>query len=376
MALYAALPLFVVHGSMGLMEPLVTALAMCTLLLSIRLAERPALDTALLLGLATGAGLLTKESALFTVAMVPLGLLLFDWRGPALRRRLAAWGGYLLVAAVVCLGCWSILMLSPDWRTYVHARDQFHRPIGDVLSDPIKPLSKNGGDLLQALIGYVGPVLMVLAFVGLWIWGRRNWRLAALVGLWGALPFVGTLLLTVTAGYPRYWLPAIAPLCLPMAVGFVAMVTATRKRVASGWPRAAAGVAVVAVTVVIPAVLLVSVLAHPDSAKYPGPDDGQFVTSWASGSGWKAVADYLDGQTHGASFTIAYDRARPLWVYLDHWQRARQVPIGTPGAQNAQYLVKNFAVPPLSPAERAAFRLVRRFPRPRGGQPILLYAHH
>ena len=59
--LYAVVPYFLVHDSIGLFEPLVTALALLALVLQLRLAEEPRLDLALLLGITLGAGLLAKE---------------------------------------------------------------------------------------------------------------------------------------------------------------------------------------------------------------------------------------------------------------------------------------------------------------------------
>lgn len=372
MALYALLPLFVVHDSTGLMEPVVTAASLCVLYLTIRVAERPAIDVALLLGLAAGAGLLTKESGQFALAMVPLGLLAFDWRGPRVAARLARWVGAIAVAAATCAACWAILLLSPNWETYKHARDQFHRPLGDVLGDPWKPISANGGDLFPALWSYVGPALVALAVVGMVLAVLRRRRLSLLVALWGALPFLGSLLLVATGGYPRYWVPAIAPLCLTAAQGLFWVIGLVARRVARGTPRHAATAVIVALVAVPPGILLARVLATPGTAHYPGLDD-TMITSWAAGTGWKDVARQLDARTQGAAFTIAYDRARPLWIYLHDAKRAQQIPRGTPPAAGAQYLVRNYD--PLTSAERANFRLLRSFPRPRHGSPIELYVH-
>jgi 4-amino-4-deoxy-L-arabinose transferase-like glycosyltransferase len=374
MALYAALPLFVVHDSQGLMEPTVTAAALCALYLAIRLAERPSVDAALLLGLALGAGLLTKRSGAFALAMAPLSLLVFDWRPEGRFRRLGCWLGGIAVAGAITAGCYAVLMLSPNWEVYKRARSQFNRPLGDVLSDPWTPISANGGDLFASLAGYVGPVLMALVLAGLWAGARSAPRLTALIGLWGALPFVGSLLLIKPGGYARYWEPAVATLLVPMAIGLVSAIGTAARRMPRGTAQRVTPAAVVVVAALLPAILLVRVLAAPRTARYPSKDDGQYVKSWAAGTGWPDVADYLNRETHGKPFTIAYDRARPLWVFLDDWQRASQIPMGTPSSPTARYLVVNYATP-LSAAEQASFVLLRRFARPRGGSPIALYGH-
>ena len=374
MALYAGLPLFVVHDAQGIMEPTVAATAMCALLLAIRLAERPALDSALLLGLALGAGLLTKESGRFAIAMVPVALLLFDWHEPRVGPRFARWAGGVALASAICVLCFSVLTLSPLWPVYQNDRSELRRPVGEALLHPIGEISHSLPQLLPGLIGYVGPVLLVAAFAGAATVARAQRRRMAVVALWGLLPFGGALLFA-NNGYVRYWLPAMVALLVPMAAGLLWLVRRARAQVRGLALRRLAATGAVAVALVPPGVLLVNVVAAPGSAHYPSMDDGQYVTSWASGNGWKAVARDLEARTGGRGAIIGVDRARPLATFLHHPERFRYTQRGTPATTQlgARFLIQNWSTPATS-AERQAFRLVRRFPRPRGGQPILLFA--
>lgn len=122
-ALFAASPLYVLHDSLGFYEATVGMLAALALLLQVRLAERPALATAMLLGLVLGAGLLAKVSARFAVVLIPLALLCFHWDLPHRARRLVAWAGGVAIALLLAYVCFSVLKLSDLYDDYVQQRD-------------------------------------------------------------------------------------------------------------------------------------------------------------------------------------------------------------------------------------------------------------
>ena len=78
--LYALIPFAVVHNGIGIMESLVTLVVAAALLLQIDFARKPSLKLALLLGLVGAVGVLTKENTKPAMALLPLSLILFDWR--------------------------------------------------------------------------------------------------------------------------------------------------------------------------------------------------------------------------------------------------------------------------------------------------------
>jgi len=106
------LPFFVVHDVVGIYDTLAAALVAAALLLQLRLARRPTLGEALLLGLVFAAGALTKSTTQVAVALLPVGLLLLDWRPDGRLRRVGAWLGAVALALVLgALGA-SVLRLS------------------------------------------------------------------------------------------------------------------------------------------------------------------------------------------------------------------------------------------------------------------------
>ncbi len=371
MALYATLPLFVVHDSMGLMEPTVTAASMTVLYLAIRLARTPRLDLGMLLGFALGAGVLTKASGRFAVVMLPLSLVLHPWRTRGSRALLARWAGAVVAACLIGLLCFAVLTLSPLWPRYLHGGGGLYRPLSVALGDPYRYASAIFPTLRHELLAYVGLPLAVIALGGLVYEARRDWRLPSLVAAWGIVPFAGALVIA-NAAYPRYWLNAVAPLLVLAAVGLVALVSWAAKAAAGRRMVARLlAAAAVALGLAIPLKLTVAVVAHPRTARYPGYDDGQFVTDWPAGTAWPAVAAALRRRPGAGPVVVASDRFRALsWLLRDE-PRFRVVLSGSPEARDAAILVRNLPGP-LTTAELGDFRLVARFPRPRGGVAIRL----
>src|SRR5205085_5295464 len=105
-ALYVVAPIALIHDRMALYDSLVTTTALLVLWATLAWAEQPSWQRSALLGAAIGAALLTKLSALFFVALVPVVILL--WQSQALRRWWHLAQAYFLGGAV-----YSVLYLSP-----------------------------------------------------------------------------------------------------------------------------------------------------------------------------------------------------------------------------------------------------------------------
>ena len=88
-ALIALGPYFLVTASVGIYDAMATGLVAAAVLASIRLARNPTLYPALALGCILGAGGLTKPTTWAAAIVLPFTLLLFDYRSPEVRRRLA-----------------------------------------------------------------------------------------------------------------------------------------------------------------------------------------------------------------------------------------------------------------------------------------------
>lgn len=386
MALYVALPFFVVHDVHASLDTLASALAMAVLYLQLRLAEEPRLDLALIYGLVLGAGLLTRQTSVIGVLLAPASLVLFDWAAPARPARLLRWGGFTLLAFALAGLIHSIELLAPNHNQLpaLLARVPHFRPLGDALRDPFGLLSQNWPDIAGALWGYVTwPLLLLLLGVCAWAAYRRDLRVG-LVALWGAGPIVATLLL-VRFGYPRYILTAIAPVTMLIAFAGVRCAEYAAARSRRAW------IAPAAALVLLPAVLSdLRVLAHPATTQFAGEDDWQFVGGWPAGTGLDRIAAALQSRLPargvttitGIDFTpfnLASRYDRPEMIQLSpyqfydgvlarwHGHVLRFLPAGAAGSQTAEFVLQHSTFP-VPAGLRSNFALVSEYVRPRGGK--------
>ncbi|MFL5884376.1 MAG: glycosyltransferase family 39 protein [Thermoleophilaceae bacterium] len=378
---YVLLPFALVHDVIGIMDPLVTALVATALVLQLSLAERPRLDVALGLGIVMAAAVLTKESGKVAAVLLPLSLLVFDWRGPARVRRLATWAGCAAIALALTGVGMLILHLSPLYSQMQALRSIPYaypvRTVSSALSHPFHWWGQSWHVYRPALLGYVTVPLLIAFVAGAVVLLRTRRRLGLVLLAWVLVPFVAAALLPVHP-YPRHILYIVPPVVAIGAFGGAWILGYARSRVSPERRRAlTVGLAVVALA---PAVLFdLRVLASPSSTHYPANDDVQYVTGWESGSGLEPLAATLRRLTHGrpalVAYTSGYSEAfrflvdNPKLVYVD---------TSSPGAKLAAYLVEfphakefpEFAEGGLLPS----FRLVQTVHRPRSDLALRLYA--
>lgn len=392
-AVYLVLPIFLVHDAHGLVDPLLAALLSAALLLEIQQAEHARLDRAFALSLVLGGAILTRDLGELALLLLPLSLLCFDFTAPRRLARLAHWAGCSLISVALAALYHAILYLSPLYYegAQLHntvALQNTSRSLSSALGAPFKYVSVLWPDVRGALVGYVGLPLLIVGFAVLVRVFIRRQRLAVLLAVWVACPFLAMMLFTQFA-FPRYFLPAMAPLTALLAAGLVWL---------AGWLRASipqlnrgGTAALVALTLVPPLILDGKLLAHPGTAQYPGADDFQYAAGWPSGTGLDVIAAALNrlagpGQTVVAAvdftpWNLAVHFDHPLRVPLggpipaqdgavaySQGRRLYFTPYGLPGAAGARFLLQysSFGTPP--GLDLSSYRLVASYQRPRGGE--------
>lgn len=373
--LYVLLPYFVVHDVVGILDPLVVAVGMAALYLQIRLAERPRLDLSLVLGFAFAIGLLTKPTGLYAMILLPLSLLCFDWSRERLAPRLATWCMYAALAVVLGVIGHLITKLSTYQSSLANpngAAPRTTRPLGQALGHPLRWAGDAWPPLQHALTGYVTWPLLALALVGVVVLWRRLPRIAILLAAWLLLPIVADLLVSQEQ-FPRLILESVPPIVIFAAVGLVAAFVWAWGRLQH--PRRWA-VPVCVVLALVPALVLDgSVLASPSTAKYPGLDDFQYATGWASGAPYGAVGRTLRalvGQRH-ATVVLSEQVSYTLQVDLRNARNMKFIGPDDPHAAKAQYAVVNGDTLPDSDNPSTLVTLAT-WHRPRGGATMTLLA--
>jgi 4-amino-4-deoxy-L-arabinose transferase-like glycosyltransferase len=389
--LYAVLPFTLVHGGLGLVEPLVMAALTSAVYLQIRLAQAPAARVAVLLGVAMAAGLLAKESAALALFLLPFSALFVDWQAANVRARVGTWLKHVALALAVTGAGYALIRLSPSFDSYSTYRPQLVRSLGDALGHPVGWFHQHWPVYRAAIDGYMTVPLLAAGAVGVAVALARRPACGVLLLAWLGAALAAAIVFP-RVPYPRYLAVAMPAALLLVAVGLCwAGGQLTRRAGALG--RAAAVVGLVAA--LVPALRLdARVLAHPDTARYPGIDDEQYVTGMYAGTGWPALASQLERHAGQARGPVAWDGvfswALPLIVdgrrawtvqdlngsrfsgdrfgFLPSTSISRDRRLRAP--TDVRFLVANWHT---RPAIRRGFVLVGVYQRPHGGTWLGLY---
>ena len=374
---YALMPLALVHDVIGIMEPLVTALLALALYLQLRLVERPSMSVALGLGLVMGAGLLTKETGEIALVLLPASLLLFDWSGPQLGRRVLVWAGDALVAVVLAGIAYLVVTLSDYWDDYPAARRSLgtFRDLGDGLSHPLRWLQAEWRDYGTELLGFATIPLLIACVIGIVVaFGIRR-RLAALYLLWLLVPLVVAILFLPNP-FVRYLVPMTPMLAVFAGVGIAAAWSFASTRFAR--PRRPVAVAVVVVLAfVLAAVFDARVVANPATAPYPGLSRDEYASGWAAGTGWRELANELQRRAGAHKLVVASYAGLSDALQLSLGDDPRiQIVSGQPGKSGPEatsdYVVENGTPLPADPGYGVLAR-DWTYERPHHGTPLVLY---
>ena len=386
--LYVVVPYFVVGDVVGVVDPVLTAAGMLALLLSIRLAEG-APWTGVELGLALMAGVMTKLTALIALVLAPLGLLFFDWRPAGRRPRVLRWTRGML-AATLLVGCGLAInkLGAPEVSvTQSESGLLVHRPVSEILGDPLAGLHDNGPLVWAAFRGYMTIPVLLLALLGVAVATGRSRRLALILVVWSAA-VIAAAIFAVYVPYPRYLMMGMPPLVVLAGHG----LSLAARSVAVRLPRSRTALvtATVVVLVAIPAVRLDSqFIAKPATAPYPGHDRSQYVTGFGAGSGWKGIARTLRDRSGPGTTVITFGSVSPLQLAfhlglpsIEHhkrgvaWREPLTVVDGSrrwffvgitdPRSRNAGFLVRQTAALQVHRLPLRRYKVVADFTTPEG----------
>jgi Dolichyl-phosphate-mannose-protein mannosyltransferase len=373
-ALIALGPYFLVTASVGIYDAMSTGLIAAGVLIAVQLARRPRLSTALALGACLGAGALTKPTAWIAAAVVPFTVLLIDRTSSGVTRR--AWAGYAALALALGYALSCIARLTPLYDRPIAQENE--RQLSEILHHFPVIVATNGATILGALIGYLTLPLLMLAIPGGIVARRRHPAAATILFVWTFVALTSSVLVPLRPN-PRYFAPAIVPLCALIALGALALLDFLRRRLGSGAAAQMAIVAATAIALVPAATLDWQVLADPVHATYPGLDQNQYVTRAAAFAPLVPIARQIERR--GGPYPVRIDVGSGYIWGLDlrlngaavGSQRRYDVYGDVPGASSppARYLLTDAAARDTPP--RPGFRLIGRIARPDGGRVMRLY---
>ncbi|MCL4820384.1 MAG: glycosyltransferase family 39 protein [Vicinamibacteria bacterium] len=303
---YAVAPFAVFHERLFLTDPhgaAFSGLALWTAVASVRGGgRRHAVATGLLLACAV----FSKALGVLFVALPLLAALCLAPRERAAWRRAG-----LSLAVFAATAGWPLVVFFRQTST---VRVAVEKDEGQL----VPRIAENAALLGEWLWAYLTPALLLLTAAGL-VRGLRERRGEAAFALLAAgLPLLA-LLAVSTLWFPRYVVPAVAPLCLLAGAGG----TAAWRALGSG--RLAAAV-LVALAAALPLRFDAALLVDPRQAPLPAIDRQQFVDAWPSGYGVVETLAFLEREAaaHPTGIyvvTHSGSRRTTAWALQLAWER-------------------------------------------------------
>ncbi len=261
----------------GVMESMLVAGSLWVCNFSILLARSRRLDIAMILGMITGATILTKSSGMFFLLLIPAAYLLdFNYK-KVLTKSTYQYLGLVLVAWIIAWVMYNVQRLSP-WMHMIGEKNSFFIVAYSEIFKEFGRLSNNFLDVWRWQYAYTTTPVLLVSLLGFYLIFRKNWKLSLFLSAWLFGPMLGTILLA------RLFAPRYIIFVTPFILLFAAYALASLK---SSILRLYGSLALL----LFPLYLITRLLTDPIHFPYTNVDEG-YVNGWSAGNGTKQIADW------------------------------------------------------------------------------------
>lgn len=366
--IYLLLPFSFFFDRLATADTLLSFFGILSFYLSFRLAQKPALDLSLLLGVSLGLAWLTKSPALYFIILSFLTFILY--RLDNLKKIY-----FPLLSAFIALIIYNILRLGPAFSQIALRNKDYVWPLREILKHPLDPLIPHLHDTFTIFHFYLTlPVLLIPLLYFLF----RKFQKSSLsgfaspeftqAGLWFLLPLLGnaTMAKVFTGRYILFILPYLIIL-----LSFFLIHIFNRKYFY-----------LVILIFILPLIRLIHLSSSPYTVSLPQTDSGYNI-SWTSGWGIKESASYLINRSHFANVIVGtegyfgtlpdglqiYTNQIPQLTILGIGIDITEIPANLVDAYqhgDEVYLLFNASRLKLNTSEQSKVTLVRSFLKPDG----------
>lgn len=303
--LYIIIPFGLMYDRMALYDSLSGALSIWSFYFAVLLVRYVRLDSALLLGVSLGLGMLNKTSAYLSLYMIPATLLLFNWTKERRAKRFLIWIGFALLAAIISQAIYSILRLSPLFAMIGQKDTVFVYSFAEWLTHPFNFLFGNLRGLFDWTIHYLTWPLFtaaILSGISFWKWPREKLLLLT----WWFAPFFA-LALDGRVLYPRFILFMTLPLMILAGLFITWIFERFRSSIWRG----------VFLFVFFFGSLYTDyyIITNPIYAPIPDADVGQYIDNWPSGWGVSEINAFFSKQAEKGMISVYTDGTFGLLPY-------------------------------------------------------------
>lgn len=294
--LYIISPFTLMYDRLALYDSLSTTFSVWSLYFAIRLVREVKLDIALLLGMVLGFGMINKTSGFLSLYLLPLTLILFNWKDSQRIRKLTKWTGYVIIAAIVSQVIYGVLRLSPYFHMIAQKDSVFVYPLSQIFYT-WRFFKGNMSGILDWFINYL-TLPIVLSMIPVLFLRKLDWRTKVLILGWCILPMIALAYFGKVL-YPRYILFMVVPL-LMFSAYFIDFVL-------SFWKLQIRNIILLSLLLFPPVRASYYILFQPIYAPIPYADRGQLIDDWPSGYGIKEVNKFLKTELEKGPIAVFTD---------------------------------------------------------------------
>lgn len=314
--LIAVTPFIVFFDRMALVDSMLAAFSLWSLILALFLIKHPRLDLSMFLGYTLGGGLLTKPPGMFSLISLPVTLAMFKWSGADRQWRLLKIFGLWAITFVITMVIYNILRLGPGFSGLSSRnQDYIFSPL-ELVGRPFDPFIPHLHDLLDWFPKLLTiPVLLLMIFSMAWIFFKRN-LVAITILAWAFVPLIIEMffLRTFTARYILFSVPPLLVLC---AFGLDEIVSRVKLKFT--------------VTVALSILLLffslmfdIPLINNPASVPLPRSERSGYLEEWTAGYGLKEIANFLMTEAEKGTIVVGTEGSfgtlpDGISIYLDNY---------------------------------------------------------
>jgi len=329
-ALYAITPFLVFYDRLAVADGLLTAIGIWIFYLGLLLVKKQRLDVALLLGMAFGAGLLTKSPAIFFIILVLAILVLFDFCQKRWQVKLAKFFGLYFISLLIGLVIYNILRLSPLFYLIAQRTNDFILTPKEALNDPIhRIIPRFATEIPLWFSQYLTWPIFVggLVFLIYFLYKLRAPIFVLLCWFFVPLFAESAFARAFTARYIVFTAPFFL---LIFAYGLENLITnfSIKKQ------------KVFLFLIFIPALIFVFwLIVNPQNADIPQKERSGYLEEWSSGYGVKEIAQFLREKAKSNEILVGTEGhfgtlPDGLQVYLRDIENVTVVGMGQPAFIN------------------------------------------
>lgn len=305
--LYIILPFTLLYDRMAIFDSLTTMLGIYAVFFSIKMAQDPKLDLALLNGFAIGLGLITKSEALFFLYLLPFSLLLFNYSKKLLKVKVIHWVIYTIVTVILAQIIYNALRLSELFYIIARKNLEFIRPLSEVIKTPFYSFNSNFHAIVGWVFTYSGPVFFFAFIIGALYGVYQKNRLVLYLLILVFAPFTAEVIFNKVL-YARFTLFYFPYIIIVVSYAFVTAYENLKK-----YRNYIAIIFMIGTLMSLHTSFLL--LTNPPRANIPENDKNQYMNDWPAGYGVSQIIDLLKQQSAKNDVYVGTEGTFGLYPY-------------------------------------------------------------